>query len=190
MDTDTLQQLGELDGNIICFCYQANGNVEVAKQWYLLPSEAGLTIYDDYDKTPDVTIISNLAAISSLMSGNKSSRKLATSQMTVQGDIELGERVKKIAMNIELDWEGQLSKYIGDIAAHQIGNFSRKAHNISSQIRSNLIKDIVEVSQEEYRLLPNKFSVDQHFKEIHQLQTEVDALEKRIQRLQETRQCG
>ena len=52
-------------------------------------------------------------------------RSLFNDKIRISGDIELGQ-LKKLFDEMDIDWEGHLAHFTGDVVAHQIGSLVRK----------------------------------------------------------------
>ena len=42
------------------------------------------------------------------------------------GDVELGQQVKTLFDEIDIDWEGHLARFTGDVVAFQVGSLFRQ----------------------------------------------------------------
>ena len=103
--------------------------------------------------------------------------------MEISGDVELGQRFKRILDGMEIDWEEHLSTLVGDVLAHQMGNLARTAAGWLKESAATLGADAAEYLQEETRLLPQDFEVDEFLAGVDTLVGDADRLEQRILRL-------
>ena len=85
-----------------------------------------LLLLDEYQGEADTVIHSNPLGLIrlSLLPASKA-RSLFNDKIRMSGDIELGQQVKKIFDEIDIDWEGHLAQFTGDVVAHQIGSIFR-----------------------------------------------------------------
>ena len=79
-----------------------------------------------YEGIPDTVIHSNPLGLIrlSLLPASKL-RSVFNDNIRISGDVELGQEVKALFDNIEVDWEGHLAHFTGDVVAHQIGSWVR-----------------------------------------------------------------
>jgi ubiquinone biosynthesis protein UbiJ len=77
-----------------------------------------------------------------------------------------------------------LSRVVGDVVAHKVGNVVRGIQDWSTQTIDSLNADITEYMQEESRMLPRREEVDEFLSAVDTLRADVDRLEKRVARLQ------
>jgi ubiquinone biosynthesis protein UbiJ len=56
-------------------------------------------------------------------------RSLFNDKIRISGNTELGMAIKKLFDGLDLDWEGHIASFTGDIVAHQIGQFVQKTQD-------------------------------------------------------------
>lgn len=180
LDPDTLRQLGDMDGKVICVRVGAGGAEPIAV--FILPSQAGVRLRSDYDGKPDVAIAGDVPVFARLMLGRSSSGAVA-GELQISGDIELGQQFQRTLNKIDIDWEEGASHYVGDVAAHALGRVVREMRARTRQAAGTIGQDIAEYLQEESRLLATPERVESFLKAVDELRGHVDRLEKRLQRL-------
>jgi ubiquinone biosynthesis protein UbiJ len=110
-------------------------------------------------------------------------RSLFNDQIKITGDIELGQQVKKLFDELQVDWEGHLAHFTGDVVAHQIGTLFRKGYGLHQQISQSLQTNLTDYFQEELRIIPGKEEMEDFFKDIDELSLDVDRLAAHINQL-------
>lgn len=85
------------------------------------------------------------------------------------------------------DWEEELSRLVGDVAAHQLGNLVRGLSRWSARSADTLAKDLGEYLQEEQRSLPTRYEVEEFLDGVDRLNDDLERLEARIARLERRR---
>jgi ubiquinone biosynthesis protein UbiJ len=103
--------------------------------------------------------------------------------MQVVGDIALAQDFQKIMRNLDIDLEDPLSKLVGDTLAYQIGQFMRKAGNITFKTVETLMVDISEYLRFEIEILPDELLVEEFSKEVDLLRNDTELVSKRIDKL-------
>jgi ubiquinone biosynthesis protein UbiJ len=130
-----------------------------------------------YTEQPDTIIHSSpLGLIRLSLLPSSRVRSLFNDKIRMSGDIELGQRVKKLFDEIDIDWEGHLAHITGDVVAHQIGSIFRQGLAFKRQISASMRQNITEYLQEEKRIFPPREEVADFFNDI-------DALNLRAERL-------
>ena len=178
LDPETLARLGELQGRVVRLVF-----LDLGVSLYLLPTEAGLLLRDHHEGEADVTLSGNLPAFARLGLGAQPGL-FFSGTLAIDGDVELGQRFQDVLQGVTIDWEEQLSRALGDVAAHSIGNLVRDARAWQQRTLSTIGQDLTEYLQEERRDLPPRHRVDDYMREVDELRADCDRLARRVARLQ------
>ncbi|HAT6914387.1 TPA: hypothetical protein JAZ40_08890 [Legionella pneumophila] len=136
------------------------------------------------DGRPDTIIHSNpIGLIRLSLLPTSKARSLFNDKIRISGDIELGQSVKKLFDEIDIDWEGHLTHFTGDVVAHQIGSFVRKGLEFKNQFSTSMQQNITEFLQEELRICPSRNELEDFFAEVDELVLSVDRLQAHINNL-------
>jgi ubiquinone biosynthesis accessory factor UbiJ len=179
LDPETLRRLGEMEGKVIRLDL---GEAERAFTVYVLPSAQGLRFAREHDGAPHVTLRGAIPVFARLARTG-----IAAGELQISGDIELGSRFKRILENVDLDWEEPLSRVLGDVVAHRIGETARSVFGWGRRAADHLARDTVEYFQEESRLLAPRVRVEEFLKAVDTLRLDADRLQKRLERLERAR---
>lgn len=144
-------------------------------------SDKQLLLLDRYEGVPDTIIHSSPIGLIrlSLLPSSKA-RSLFNDKISMSGDVELGQQVKQLFDTIDIDWEGHLAQFTGDVVAHQIGTFVRQSLQFGKQFHHSMQLNVTEYLQEELRLVPSKNELDDFYKDIDELSLAVERLQARI----------
>jgi len=179
MDEVTQQRLAELHGRRIAIEF---------REWNLtllfVPDAQGrLQISTDDVDAADATIRATPFDFAETLRMERKEDQVFKGKITLDGDTRLAQRFSDILAMLEIDWEEQLSKLTGDVAAHQLGGmlrgFQRWARRNQRMMRDNL----GEYLTEEKQLLPTAFEVAEWRAEVDRLRDDVDRLAARVVRL-------
>lgn len=150
---------------------------------YCCPHESGIQLLDRYHGDPD-TVMTGSPSAFVLMGLSDSPLSLLTSRdVIIEGDVETGRKFQALFDRLDLDPEDWLSRYTGDVVAHQIGNFLKAGRNWTHDFVKTLELDFTEFFQQERRDLPTQHEAETFFGEVDNLRADEDRLEARIQRL-------
>jgi len=177
MDPDSLRGLGALSGRVI--------ELELADlgvSIFLFPSEAGVHARTSYADVPDVVLRGRLSGFLNLALGQEM-RAFFSGGLEVSGDVDLGQRFQKILQQLDIDWEEQTARLLGDPLAHQLGNGVRAARAWTVASGALIARDLTEYLQCEARLLPQRHEVEVFLDAVDALRADVDRMEQRIARL-------
>lgn len=138
-------------------------------------------LLDEYNGHADTIIRSNpigLIRLSLLPASN--ARSLFNDKIHISGDLELGQNIKKLFDEMDIDWEGHLAQFTGDVVAHQIGELVRKGMSFTKQFNESMSQNITEYLQEELRVFPTRSELDDFYKDIDELSLSVERLQAHI----------
>lgn len=143
-----------------------------------------MLLLDEYDGQADTIIHSNPIGLIrlSLLPASKA-RSLFNDKVRLSGDIELGQEVKKLFDEMDIDWEGHLAHFTGDVVAHQIGSFVRKGMSFKKHFSESMRQNVTEYLQEELRVFPTRNELDDLFNDIDELSMSVERLQAHINQL-------
>ena len=104
-------------------------------------------------------------------------------EIEMQGDAELAQEVSFLARNLSWDFEEDLSRVVGDIAAHRIAGTARGLAAWSREAALRTAQGAVEYWTEESPLIASRVKVESFARDVSELRDAVDRLEKRVERL-------
>jgi ubiquinone biosynthesis protein UbiJ len=105
-------------------------------------------------------------------------------EIEMQGDPELAQEVSFLARNLRWDFEEDLSKVVGDIAAHRIAATGRSVAAWGRDASLRMAQGAAEYWTEESPLIASRVKVDSFVREVSELRDAVERLGKRVERLE------
>jgi len=111
-------------------------------------------------------------------------RALFAGEVRIEGDVELGQRFRRLLDELDLDWEEALSRLTGDAFAHHLGRTLRGLGAWGRQALETLAQDAAEYLQVESGINPTREEVEDFVREVDTLRDDVERLAARVQRLQ------
>jgi ubiquinone biosynthesis protein UbiJ len=102
----------------------------------------------------------------------------------LEGDMELAQEISFIARNLDWDFEEDLSRAVGDVAAHRIAGGARAMHKWSRDAALRMAQGAAEYWTEEARLIASRVKVEDFVAGVSQLRDAIERLEKRVERLE------
>ena len=104
-------------------------------------------------------------------------------EVEMQGDMEFAQEISFLARNLDWDVEEDLSKVVGDVAAHRMVGAAREAAAWGREASLRLAQGAVEYWTEEAPLIASRVKVESFVREVAELRDAVERLDKRIERL-------
>ena len=102
----------------------------------------------------------------------------------VQGNAKLASEVMFLVRHLRWDVEEDLSRVIGDVAAHRLVATARTLVDWHVQAARRLAEGVMEYAVEEAQLLVRREELDEHAAAQARLRDSVERLEKRVERLE------
>lgn len=103
-------------------------------------------------------------------------RSLFNDNVRMSGNIEFGQQVKQLFDNLDIDWEGHLARFTGDVVAYQVGSLVRQGLEFKRQLGESLRMNITDYLQEELRVFPPREAVNDFFNDIDELSLQLERL--------------
>jgi ubiquinone biosynthesis protein UbiJ len=141
----------------------ASGEVDVASQGSI----------------PDVTVTAPPILLPRLAAREEAAFK----QAVFEGDAEFAAEIAFLARNLEWDVEEDLSKVIGDIAAHRIVSTAKSLRAWRKDATARLGENVREYLTEERPALVPRRDMQEFLREVDAVRDDVARLEKRLARL-------
>ncbi len=176
LDPEALERVAALAGKTI-----AVELVGLGQTIYLLPEAAAMRLRADHSGEVHVRIRGTPLALLA-MSADTEGASVA-SGVEIIGDVALGRHLQSLLASFSVDWEELLSGYLGDVAAHQLGNGGRATAQWLAEMRATLERDIAEYLRNEVELLPERWQIRQFLADVDELRSDIDRLDARIKRL-------
>jgi ubiquinone biosynthesis accessory factor UbiJ len=121
------------------------------------------------------------------LAGPSPESALRSGAVHIEGDAEVAQAFSELLQHARPDLEEELSRVVGDVAAHQIGNFARSALAFGRRASDTLARNVAEYLQEEGRDLPTRIEADEFIAGVDALRDDVDRLEARLALLEARR---
>lgn len=153
---------------------------ELPFKLYFLPRDGKLHVHAEHDGPSDIAV---RAASFALLEAVWKRGEAPPRGIQINGDAETAQTFSRLLKQADLDWEELLSRYIGDVAAHQIGSLARGFMRWGKDAAGRLGQDMAEYLVYESAMLPPRHEVESFLDEVDRLKSDVDRLAARLQRL-------
>jgi ubiquinone biosynthesis accessory factor UbiJ len=133
------------------------------------------------DGAADATLTGSPLALLSLV-GPGAEERFRGSAIRIAGDAEVAQRFRDLLQLAQPDVEEELSRVVGDVAAHQVANLARGFLDWGRKAADSFSTSVAEYLQEEGRDVPSRVEVEEFLEAVDQLREATDRLEARLQR--------
>lgn len=131
---------------------------------------------------PDATVIGGPLSLLAL-SGPAPEAVLQRGDVRIDGDAELAQKYRELAVLLQPDFEEELSLLLGDVPAHQAGRFARAALDWTRRAATTTVRNVAEYLGHERRDLVPRGEAEQFLRGVDSLREDVDRLAARIELL-------
>jgi len=156
---------------------------DTALAMYFVFDQDIVTLATEFDADPDVVITGSLVTLAR-MAGGAGAQAIRDGDIDLTGDAATAQRFQTLLDHAKPDVEEELSRVIGDVAAHQLAEFARGVGNWVRGARSTMGDNIREYLQEERRDLPTRYEVEQFSQRVGKLRDDVERIAARLKRLE------
>lgn len=179
MDPESDRQLARFENKVIEIQLQPPG-ISV----YMILGAGGLDLLDELDGEPDTRMIGSPLQLGLMGLRDTGTRALFSGDVTIEGDIQLGQEFQRFLKQIDVDLEEPVAQVFGDVIAHQLGETTRNLAAWSRESLASFEANLSEYLREETHTLPGSFEVDHFNRDVDTLRLDTDRLEARVKRLQ------
>lgn len=178
LDSTALAGLAKMHGKVIEVDCQSP-----PLRLYLLPGDDGLRLAAQWSASPDCSLKAPAPRLLQLLLTQDKSAVLHAGDVDLSGDSGVMLELADILQNLELDWEYQLSRWLGPIGSQLLGSNLRNTAQWTSSSLRHLRHNFADYLSEESRTLVGQREAEARFNELDQLKLSLDRLDARIQRL-------
>lgn len=135
------------------------------------------------DEHNDCCIITSISTLIELNKEQQLTDLIKNDKLDIQGDLKVAQRFSEIAQTLDIDWQSELAKRIGDIPAYKLGELGRqlvkKLNFASQQIQADASEWLVH----EKRLMVTAAEISYFSDDVEQLAKKAHVLSQRIEQL-------
>jgi len=185
LDHASRQQLGSLGQQCIKITI-ADGNVTL---WLLL-RDGNVELVESHEQQADCDIQCTLKVLLDLINEDHEEQIRFHEDAEISGNADLLISLHQILRSAEPDYEAALSRWLGPVLAHQIGQTIRSGIKWADSVRASVADDIQLYVHEESDLFPHPLEVEAFFSDVSLLQAEVDTLAETLAQLRSEQMKG
>jgi ubiquinone biosynthesis protein UbiJ len=178
MDSTALPRLAALEGKVI-----AIDCVQPALQLYILPDEDGLMLAAHWEGEADCTLRAPAGSLVQLALAKDKSAVLHSPQVQLHGDSAVLLDLVAVLQDLELDWEYELSRWLGPVPTAMLAGHVRLRARWTRQGLGRFSQNLSEYLAEESRTLVGRREAEAAFSELDTVKIDIERLEARIRRL-------
>jgi ubiquinone biosynthesis accessory factor UbiJ len=149
-------------------------------------AEGRVAIDTRHDGATDASLAGTPLGLLSL-AGPGAADRLRSAGIRISGDAEVAQRFQNLLQQAQPDFEEELSRVIGDVAAHQVANVARSLLDWGRKAADSFSMNVAEYLQEEGRDVPSRVELEEFLESVDHLREAADRFEARLTRLEAQR---
>ena len=134
----------------------------------------------DLSQQIDASIIVSMHVLFGKMGGQDQNQLLKDGIIEIQGDSHVASVFNKVMNEIEIDWQDVISKYTGDIVAHQITTGAKSVASVLRRLGDNFRLDVRDYLQDDLQIAVTESEVEHFVEQVDDLRARTDRLEARL----------
>ncbi|AJE20146.1 ubiquinone biosynthesis accessory factor UbiJ [Azotobacter chroococcum] len=150
---------------------------------HILPNADGLRLASHWQGEADCTLHAPAASLLRLAVSRQKTAILHSPEVRLEGDSASLLALAGILEDLELDWEYELSRWLGPVATQLFAGSLQHATRWSGQSLASLRQDLADYLGEESSTLVGRHEAEARFAEVDDLRLALDRLEARLARL-------
>lgn len=178
MDSTALPRLERLAGKVIAVDCR-----NPALQLFILPSDEGLLLAANWAAEADCTLRAPASSLLRLALSQDKTAVLHGPEVELEGDSGVLLELVGVLQDLELDWEYELSRWLGPVASPLLGGHLRNSARWTHDSLANLTHNLADYLSEESRTLVGQREAEARFAELDQTKLDLERLEARFERL-------
>jgi len=135
----------------------------------------------------DASIAGTLSDWIEIITASDKPSALINGQLHITGDSKLLIELGQIAHQLDLDWEGHLAGFIGDVPAHLLGRAAKTAAEFGGRLNQTLQRTLDDFLHEEAKLLPTRIEIENFYLSLRDLEMQVERLQAKVAQFGQSR---
>ncbi|MCQ4309452.1 SCP2 sterol-binding domain-containing protein [Pseudomonas stutzeri] len=181
LDPTALPRLARLSGRVI----EIDCTTPAWRLFVLADSE-GLRLAGDWGSEADCRLRAPAASLLRLATSRNKTAILHGPDVEIEGDSALLMSLAEVLQDLELDWEYEVSRWLGPVGAQLLGSGVRGQTAWARQSAESLRQNMADYLSEESRTLVGMAEAEARFAELDRLKLDLDRLEARVERLNQS----
>ncbi len=183
-DDNAMAKLRQLDGRVVAICIRDTDLVA-----YAAPCPDGIRVLPSFEEEGevDVRVTGRIADFIAYARASKRGESIGAGRIEISGDLSTAQCVQGLLSELQIDWDEILSRYIGDVGAHQTGRLMRAANEWGATVAARFEADAAAYLQIEARVLPSRRDTERLERAVYILAADIDRFEARMQRFEQGR---
>lgn len=129
------------------------------------------------------TISTSISTLKELKAQASLTQLIKQDQLDVEGDLNVAQQFAQVAQTLQIDWQTELAKHLGDVPTHNILHFGNKITNKVVKTTKQVESDVAEYLVHEKRLVVTSSQIKAFSQQVTAVANKLETLSKRIDKL-------
>ncbi|RRV09351.1 SCP2 domain-containing protein [Pseudomonas sp. v388] len=178
MDSTAIPRLTALAGKVIAVDCR-----DPSLRLFIIPSDEGLTLAADWAAPADCTLRAPASSLLRLALSRDKTAVLHGPDVDLDGDSGVLLELAGILQDLELDWEYEVSRWLGPVGSQLLGGHLRSQARWTRDNFSSISQNLADYLSEESRAMVGRHEAEARFAELDQMKLDLERLEARVARL-------
>ncbi|GGD76499.1 ubiquinone biosynthesis accessory factor UbiJ [Lacimicrobium alkaliphilum] len=133
----------------------------------------------------DCTIELSVTTLQKLQDVSQLSLLIQQQELSLNGDMHTAQSFSNLIKELDIDWEEHLSRYTGDVIAHQSFKTARRFHHAALSRLHRFGEILRDTAMDEKQLSAHPLAVETFSEQVNQLRSDVARFEARLLQLEQ-----
>jgi ubiquinone biosynthesis accessory factor UbiJ len=133
----------------------------------------------------DCTIELSVATLQKMQDISQLSQLIQQKELSLNGDMHTAQSFSNLFKELNIDWEEQLSRYTGDVIAHQSFKTARHLHHTALSRLQRFGEILRDTAMDEKQITAHPLAVEDFSEQVNQLRSDVARFEARLLQLEQ-----
>lgn len=175
----TSRKLARLSGQTI-----AVESTSPSLEFFITVLDEGVLLGHQFDQQPDARISASASALMQLLLADDKTEVIRRKGIGLHGKTESIQTLQECLASLNIDWEYQFSKILGDIPTQALSDGLKALQEFIGESSSRMRTNIDEYLHEEIKMFPTRVELENFYREIDQLRLRLDRNRARLERLE------
>lgn len=129
------------------------------------------------------TITTSLNTLKKIKAEQQITQLIKANELDVEGDIKVAQQFAYIVQQLEIDWQSELAKHLGDVPTHQLSQFGNKITKQIKKTSKQIESDVTEYLVHEKRLVVTNSQLNHFNRAVKAVDQDVGSIAERIEAL-------
>ncbi len=182
LDPEGAARLAKVQGRVLEVVLTGFGT-----RLFVVPGESGLFLYGTYAAEPDCVVHASPVALLGMVTAEHREDAVFAGAIRIDGDNGLAQTLGEVFRGLDIDWEEQLSKLLGDTLARRLMERARAGERWAGRSGQVLAENVREYLQEEAAVVPSRQELEDFLGAVDTLRDDAERLVARVERLERRR---